>query len=193
MVDGETAARLRLRVAQDARRVPTGMPGFRRRARRLSSPLRGGSQRNNGHCEEENRSCNPAVSESRFHGRRALHKAQHPKLGRRCISEFLPPARGCFRAAINATVPTPIPELCGKDFLSRQAALSKRKPHFSNAYALRKRLTFQIPQPASHPHGESAFYFDLSAEGDQLNGYGRWPTHDKVLSMRISLKRVAQK
>ncbi len=55
------------------------------------------------------------------------------------------------------------------------------------------RLTFQIPQPASHPYRESAIYFDLSAQGNELKGYAGWPTHNKVLSTRISLKRAAEK
>jgi hypothetical protein len=70
---------------------------------------------------------------------------------------------------------------------------SAEKHQIMNGMVEGNRLTFQIPQPAFHPHRESAIYFDLSAEGDQLNGYARWPTHDKVLTTRIALKRTAAK
>lgn len=63
-------------------------------------------------------------------------------------------------------------------------------PHIINGMLEGNRLTFQIPQPASHPYRESAIYIDARVEGDQLNGMARWPTHNKVLTMKISLKRV---
>lgn len=51
-------------------------------------------------------------------------------------------------------------------------------------------VTFQIPQPANHPHRPSAIYFKLTLNGNELKGTVRWPDHKTVETGVVTLHRI---